>query len=512
MAPASPERQLICVFFLILLLQFPFINQAFHIDDNIFLTMAANLDRHPSFPQDVGTYFEGLAVENFASHEHPLTLSSWLLGPALFQDQLPAETAAHLIFLVFPLLLAYSTWFLARPLTRSSATAVLLCLFSPAVFVSGHTVMLDLPYTSLLYAALAVQLRAQPGEAESGDRRWAAMAAGLLCAAAVMLAYQAAFFIPVVLLASRRPWRQRHWIVSIPVLTLTAYVLANSIHFERFIWSDLFEFWRQQPVSGGGLSARLLHSFLSWTGALVFPAGWLLLAGWRPGLLRDFPVRESKALLGMALVNAFLLLTVYHVGAVRYWLPSVPAVCILLTVLGERCLPQAWRRAVMSSLVAATLGLSVLLAHADQQWADFYRRASTMVQPYREAGVRVWITGEWGFRWYFSQAGAEVLGRADTRPAPGDILIRPKLASPYLTAFDREPDGLQLKRTVDFQPSTPVRLLDSASRAGFYSFGWGVLPYSFTTSPEPLEQLFVYRIRKKLPPASQEPTYWEWNR
>lgn len=513
MAPASSERQILCVFFLILLLQLPFINQAFHIDDNIFLMMAGNLERHPSFPQDLSSYFEGLAVESFVSHEHPLWLSSWLLGPALFQGWLPAEVAAHSLFLVFPLLLAYSVWVLARPLTRSRSWAVLLCAFSPAVFVSSHTVMLDLPYVSLLYAALAVQLRAPRGEANPGLRRWPDVAAGLLCAAAVMLAYQAAFFIPVLLLTSRRPWRQRLWIVLLPALALTAYALVNSIHFGRFIWSDLIEFWRQQPVSAGGLPARALHSFLTWAGTFVFPAGWLLLAGCRPALLRDFLARrEGKALLGMVLVNAFLLMAIYHVGAVRYWLASVPALCIFLTALAERSLPPAWRRTALASLLASTLALSALLAHADREWAGFYRQASSMVQPYREAGVRVWIAGEWGFRWYFAQAGAEVLGRADARPEPGDILIRPKLASPYLTAYDQEPDALLLKRAIDFQPSTPVRLLDSASRAGFYSFGWGVLPYSFTTSPEPLEQLFVYRIRKELPPSSGEPTYWEWNR
>ncbi len=84
-------------------------------------------------------------------------------------------------------------------------------------------------------------------------------------------------------------------------------------------------------------------------------------------------------------------------------------------------------------------------------------------------------------------AGAEVLGRADGRAKPGDIVIRPRIASPYRTLYDISPTGLELLETVTFRPDTAVRLPDFDSHAGFYSSGWGLLPYSLDFERRPLE-------------------------
>ena len=491
---------------MIILLQLPFLNQAFHIDDNIYLLLADNTRQQPFFPQDLCTYFEGLKVDNFFSHEHPLLLSSWLLAPALFQTSVSAEVAAHGLFQTFLFMLVSSTYLLSRNLTKYPGTAAFLCALSPVVYLSSHKVMLDLPFVSLVYAAMAVfRLELL--------KKWSYQISGLCIAIASMVAYQTVFFIPVTfLVAPQRGWK-RLWIVLPAVITLLVYALVNSLYLGRFIWLDLFDFWIQQPASAGGTPAKSLHSLLTILGAVVFPAAWILMICIRWDFLRRFLGHpEGRLLAGVFLTNVFLLAVLYHVGACRYWLPAAPAICIFLIALIEYGVEGGLRNALLIAVLTTTGIVSVFLAHADLEWSGFYRRSSAMVDDYRREGSEVWIAGEWGFRWYFTRRGARLLGRADVRPKAGDVVVRPALASPYLTAYDSAENFMVLEETVPFNPSTPIRLLDFDSHAGFYSFGWGLLPYSLSRSRTPLEQLFIYRVLKTPPAPEKVPTYWDWNR
>lgn len=485
------------------MIQFPYLNQAFHIDDNIFLMLAENRSLNPWFPQDLRSYFEGLRVESFISHEHPLLLPSILLTPAVKSTS--TEVVAHLMYLPFYLILVTSTYVLALGVTGQAWIAALLTAISPVVFVSSHTVMADLPYTALVYLALGLAVTGSKGSLRS-------FVVGTGLAAAVMFAYQALFFTPVIYRAAGRQsrWRAAVWIF--PVAALLLYGLVNSLYFDRFIWWDLVAFWEHQPASAGGFWGKLTHSLLALGGVIIFPAAWMLLFKKRRNVRSHvLGSRTAKLLLAMIAVNIFIILFVYHVGAVRYWLPAAAPICILTVALVEKKAGNRWRKFSFGGLVVSTALISVSLAKADREWADFYREAAQVVSQYATETNRVWITGEWGFRWYFTHAGAEVLGRADNRPQPKDILIRPRLASPYLTLYD-EADGLELDQTVEYRPSTPVRILDFESHAGFYSFGWGLLPFSINPSSEPLELIAIYRVKKGVSSAPPEPSYWQWNR
>ncbi len=212
--------------------------------------VAGNFWAHPCFPQDLHAYFEGLRVDSFISHEHPLLLSSILLAPAAMTNWSRPELVAHLTYLIFYFLLIASTYFLARPLIRLAWMAAILIAVSPVVFLSSHTVMSDLPSAALIYFALALASLPSPSSLTN-------FLAGLSCAGAVMLAYQSLLFVPVVYWAARkhRPGRTLIW--ALPFVALFAYGAINSHYFGRFIWWDLFAFWYQQPASAPG-SAHVL--------------------------------------------------------------------------------------------------------------------------------------------------------------------------------------------------------------------------------------------------------------
>jgi len=490
------------------LVQTPFLNQAFHIDDNIYLIVAANRGANPWFPIDLSTYFEGLRVEHFGGHSHPLLFSSLLLSPALASAH--PEVIAHLTYLPFYLLLVVSVYILARRLGQFAFFAAILCALSPVVFVSSHTVMLDLPFTALIYGSLVLALVAGDRALACDSSTWAELlllGVGLLLGAACMFAYQAVFYLPVILLAARRnPFRAvALWAPS--VLLLGSYLAGTSIHFGRFAWWDLPKFVSQAP-SGPGLALKITHAVLGLFGAVVVPPVWLIWFWPKRRRWHDSD-RVVRCLVLIILIDLLCVVAVHHVSTVRYWLPATPALCVLSAAALSDLRPRRLRFPALALTLVVTALISVGLAHADLAWADFYRSIPGRLAK-GPTGRVTWFTGEWGFRWYLERAGAVALGRSDNRPEPGDLIVRPRLASPYKTIFD-EAGALEIVQTISYQPSTPVRLIDSQSKAGFYSFGWGVWPYSLAFNSDPLELVAVYRVTRSLPAPATQPTIWEWN-
>src|SRR6185503_14689005 len=79
----------------------PFVNQAFHIDDAIYLFIAHNVAKSSSFPQDTPTYFEGLYATDLASSEHAVPLTSYWMSIVAYLGNGFREIPLHLGFLLF---------------------------------------------------------------------------------------------------------------------------------------------------------------------------------------------------------------------------------------------------------------------------------------------------------------------------------------------------------------------------------------------------------------------------
>jgi hypothetical protein len=81
----------------------------------------------------------------------------------------------------------------------------------------------------------------------------------------------------------------------------------------------------------------------------------------------------------------------------------------------------------------------------------------------------------------------------------GDFIVRPKLALPYDLPAALE----SITSTVEIQTfdvATPLRLLDGEKPAGFYSTGWGLIPFSFSWDPlEVVEIAQVQFLLERLP-------------
>jgi hypothetical protein len=153
-----------------------------------------------------------------------------------------------------------------------------------------------------------------------------------------------------------------------------------------------------------------------------------------------------------------------------------------------------------SGSLVLTLVWGLILAHADQEFARVYPRAARDLSQIVKS-MKSYSVGEWGFRYY--------LGRTGTRPLPvdespirgGSFVAIPKLALPYDI-----PAGLRSMlmpvQTFAYNSKTPLRTLDWQTPAGFYSSGWGLIPFSL--SRKNLEEIELFQVNfmvERLPGA-----------
>jgi hypothetical protein len=146
-----------------------------------------------------------------------------------------------------------------------------------------------------------------------------------------------------------------------------------------------------------------------------------------------------------------------------------------------------------AGLLATQLLLGVSLAQADYQFANTFRQVSRdFQQQYLTRENCFLFTGEWGFRYYLKALGGHIMTRASVAKR-GELVVKSKLC--LSQNFDNELDrSLEVMEQRTYRIASPLRLLDKEAKAGFWSDGWGVLPFWF--SAQPLDEITVYRAGK----------------
>ncbi len=433
----------------------------------------------------------------------------------------------------------------------------LLLVASPAVLIVSQTLSPDLPALALWLAALAFYT----GGIESGDRRRLLLGA-ILQTGALAISYQAAAITPLALLYGwlRRRLNRFAWTLALTPLAILALWFAVCYwHFGRFTPLFTIEFAAGRESWSAARSMEKVVAVLSYIGGTIaFPlflaapfAGWLrgralvlaalsaaiicqLVAGdyslWQKTLLAFFITCglifsswifvetavqlagmrsrsgcDWKALfLGAWFCGVFLYCsTILFTSTARYILPlALPALLLLARRLDSLALH---RRAYLGAGLAATIAISLPLAAADYEFARIYVDISNKLRrEFASRGFGISFCGEWGFRHYLEAAGFKLLSSDDSTPRGGQIVARPRLATPYRLAEDLESMMVKID-SFSYTPRLPLRLLDDGSRAGFYASHWGLLPYSFSRSP--LERVDLYQVSilaERLPEARLE--------
>lgn len=191
-------------------------------------------------------------------------------------------------------------------------------------------------------------------------------------------------------------------------------------------------------------------------------------------LLADAVARKDRVqgILGAWLLTPLVAVPYLHLPS-KYLLAAAPAVG-LAVARRLAALPRRRARIVLVSTVAYGAVLGLLIVRADARFAGLGRRAAAeLVAPRVAAGKNVWFNGHWGFQWYAERAGARPLTQTPPHPRWGDVVIASLHAEDEL--MGAMPNKRLVASLVDAHPGG--RVMSRALGAGFFSNGWGYLPW-----------------------------------
>ncbi len=498
----------------------------------------------------------GRCPTTFASMSHPPLVSYVMALVARLAGGF-REVPLHLAFDLFAIGAALAMYDLARRFTRPPLVTTLLLVSSPVFVVSAQSLMTDMPALALSLAALAVFIRGT-----DGGRGPTMLLSGVLAGLAILTRYSALLVVPLLCAYAFGQGRLRKawpallgvsgvlglWAVQNLAVHGELHILASARHYRLFFagggldWAGLLNktlgdlsglggtsFAAAILLLATGLRRRVVAFGLSLlAAAMVFvvrPAGIerlnlysvlevIAVAGCFAGgalLLVEalWPASGATRSAGPgehdgAFLSTWLLLAIggalflLPFGTARYMLPVLPPLWILLVRRfwdHDHGLPRV--RAAAGLVIAQGLALSLVLGTVDEEYAGRYRDLAARIrESYPQRNV--WFVGEWGFRYYMSQAGGRYLKSTDDTPQLGDVVVRPFIAgmheiSPSLLARIAPVEQLRL-------PSRwPIRVMNFEAKAGYYSHHWGYLPWAVSNAP--LDTVDIFEVRSPAPSA-----------
>ncbi len=463
----------------------PYLNKPFLIDDPWFLAMAKQIVSHPAHPMDFDICWnDGHGCRNanqFASGNALMgqVAQGYVLVPTVLGGT--HEWMAHLtqLVLVWIAVVAMTSLIFRFGWNRWHATAgALLLVAIPPFLPMASTAMPDILATTL--ALVGMERLA----AWKADQNWsqgiaAAIALGLAGFARSHLALLlplAAFF----LLDNANPreilgqiyQKARLWI---PVLAGSGVMLAmilgvreqnlglnptpigtepHNISSNLFAYLLYFAFPLPLAICwlANRLTARRLHVviiilctaaippfFYPWNFALVLfcsVAGFAVLADL---IVETVTRRDLNSLFLMLWILIPLPIVCYVHLPMKYLLPCIPAVILLCFRLLDGVSVQ-FVRAMALVLIVASTAYSILILHADAEFASFGRDSLyRLISPHVAAGEKVWFPGQYWSYWYAPLAGATLTFPGGPQPKPGDLLVLDVMADGKLSPLERFP-------------------------------------------------------------------------
>jgi hypothetical protein len=485
-------KQFLLILGFVLIFRLPFLHQAIQGDDLYYLYGAEHAQIDPLHPTHTRYLFLGDLVD-MRGQSHP-PLNSWILGALLALLGDVREAPFHLAYSIFSIAAVAAMWSLARRFSARPVLATLLFCATPAFIVNGNSLESDLPFLAFWLCSVALFVHAVDRES------YAALAASAASAGlAALAAYQAIFLTPI--LAVFLWQKRRAWVAGWAAIFAAPALLAA------------WQIWERS--TSGALPASMLAGYLSAydfeslkrkthaAAALIVHLGWIvsplivivaIARSWRwqwviaaaaalgaaiynPNPLFWICFASGVWLLAWCFGRGFLgswvviffvcAVAVFFVGSARYLLPLAAPVAILLA--------DAVPAPIAATGFVLQLCLALALAIVNyQHWGAYRDYASQFLRD--AASRRVWINGDWGFRWYLESGGALPLAK-NQEIQPGEIVVTSELGNPL-----RPGAPLALLAQAEIAPRLPLRLI-SLDGQSVYSAGSGLLPFEISTGP-----------------------------
>lgn len=550
--PSDRRKQLFFILAITIAPLLLFAQKPFHIDDSAFIEIAQNILEHPLDPfhgsvalvdHDYEIFKRlGRTPNAFESMSHP-PLVPYLMAAVIKLRGRIDEFSLHFAFLIFPMMAGVSAFYIAERFTNSPFVAALLFVTCPILMVNAQNLMTDVPALALMLCSLAVFIYSV-----EHNRNLYATLSGVAGGLAALTRYPA-LVMPLLLIIysiiARKGLRLfiiagiaaaavfGIWLIENFVIYSTPHIWASYKFYKSFYAFHSFGYKDTliKTVSDfsaiGGcafLGAVFLFCFrkrrfsLSLFIAIVISAVLLF-------FLKKFTLGlEDYSGAQFALLCIFLFAGIYFVTeAIRivignannptfkflgFWflLTLVPALFFLPFGTGRYILPALFPlililvadpewdfnvgKKALSAIVITTFVFGLILSWTDFELALTYKVFSKSIRE-NYSNAKIWFIGEWGFRYYMKEQGALYLLSDDTRPSRGDVIVKSQMAGLHRMA---EP---VYRQCVVYDPFVlfsinPLRILNLPAKAGFYSSGFGLLPYS--ASRAPLESFDICKI------------------
>jgi hypothetical protein len=524
----------------------PFIGKAVHLDDPVYVWIAQQIHINPADFFGFQINWQGALVTVSEFNRNPPGVSYVLALAAALGGW--SETALHLGILPCSIAVVLGTYAFACRCCSAPLLATVAGCATPAFMVSATTLMADIPMLACWVWALVFWERGMRSNHQGNF-----FVAATLVALGALTKFIAVTLIPLLLAWSIvRDLRLRLYLLwlLLPIGALIGFDLYTAHVYEHGILSDAADY-----AAGIGTKIPRHERFIT---AVIFVGGTLItVALFTPWLVRGRARIASAfaipAMLGLIVALGQLGYTPIHLleGGVRWdialhacifaaaglpvlflsvdelrrprgdtfgwllaaWLlgifvfaaavnwtvstrvilPMVPAAGILLVRGLERAgtLNTAWR---VAPLVAG-LATSILVAHADYQWAGSTRDAAidladrywTDANSDARADIpnttrtKLQFQGHWGFQYYMEQMGASAFDLRKRRVIPGSILINPcnnTNVVPFPQSFGH------FVETVRYPTSRYVTVHSPTRGVGFYASTFGPLPFALGPAPD----------------------------
>ncbi len=540
----------------------PFLGEAFHVDDTLFLFAAKQIVQHPLDPYGFQVVWNKTA-ERMAdvTMNPPLACYySALVGRILGWS----ERTLHAAFLLPALALVLGTYRLARHYTRFPLLAALATLLTPGVLVSATSVMCDTMMVALWIWAVILWV-----EGLEPVKPLYLLTASFLIAASALTKYYGIALVPLLLLYSGLRLRRIGWWAAyfvVPIAVLAGYeIWTKGLYGHGLIMgaagfagsmrdkqqsSTLSHALTSLSFAGGCALTALTMMPLLWrrrqiliasvfaaiaAPALIFnwvdygshvggrPAAEYILEHW---ILIAFQltlcILAGISIVALAVTEIWAhkkdagswLLALWVVGTwmfagflnwtvnARSVLPLIPAAGILVFRRLERLPdffpPRKETRAVVAAMAVAAV-LSFSITWGDAAWANSGREAATSIyQDTRAEQGTVYFAGHWGFQYYMQGRGFTPADELNSNFRQGDLVIFPANNIDYVS-LPPQFDAVGQKR-LELVGGQFATTMSSALDAGFYSSFWGPLPFAFGKVPR--ETYDFYRLEPRGTPVS----------
>lgn len=530
------KHEIVIIIAVSILTVLPFINQAYYMDDFIYLN-AATAYNEQGFDSFKGTSDQaGIIYPNYY-FTHPL-LWPWFLALFIKLFNTTNEAMLHIISIFCLFITGFSAILISKRFSKEPLIVTLFFLLLPAVMLLSHVMMTDIP--TLAFFLLGIGLHIEGIEKKS---KLFLVLAGFAATIACGISYQALFILFILIFYNLQRKEKR----------LTSYisVIIPSIFFMIWFLYTWKEFGIPHPLISfqwgdfadrnifDGFMIKFIGNINSIGAATIFPAFVLIVyslnSHYRKFLIASFIIsilallyyapeysniqkflfivyfttgnfillriilflknslkanNRNNIFISFWFITFFMaILILMPMGITRYLLPCfLPAVIVIINDLKTSLQSNRFKRAISVGLIVTALW-SISCSFAEYKFADTYRNFSEEFKS-KFPDNNVWFCSD-GLHWYMKKQGYKSLIYGGIRPKKGDFVVISSEQWPYYV-----PEVMNrtvLINKVSYKSVFPIRTMNEGANAGFYDNGEGLLPFSITRGG--YEEFSVYKVK-----------------